>query len=444
MQRKLKAVFRSSSKRKSQNIEESSQYSGATPPRVSQSDDRRVASVEVQRRPQTSDPYTRSAQQNGHSRNVSAGYASDRMSSAAKAQPAAVNYAHPHDKDQARDSITSDYRAYLPVLSAEDDSIDGKPTLGGDRRLITGKSESPYEEDVANRNIDRYGFSLEESKRRSNPTTPPGMYIDQSTVLPDAVIAIIMKNYVNGFAVPDTRDQTSQWSTDRRGSVGPAPGFTHSQATGTTGKYSLGQDMATKGGLMDRILPHTEATAHEKNQWKNKSWSPKAARAEPQVAWSRRKPRGSESEDEGPVSPPSDLVNNHQLSSKPHQSAIREPRVTEHSQDDIGREIEKLLDGVVDLRNTVDEDKDVQWAPGMFLVAVENHCVSVTFYLMICSRHPRGCETPRARDHSAQDLSGDPQLRVLSSRTTSLRYRSPPTASLETQSQWRGPHRDLR
>jgi hypothetical protein len=378
MQRKLKAVFRSSSKRKSQNIEESAQHSGATPPRTSQSNDRRVASVEVQRRPQTSDPYTKSAQHNGHSRNVSAGYASDRMSSAAKAQPVAGNHTQSHLKDPARDSITSDYRAYLPVLSSEDDLSDNQPTLGGDRRLITGESELPYEEDVANRNIDRYGLPSEESKRRFNPTTSPGMYIDQSTVLPDAVAAIIIKNYVNGFAVLDTCDQASQWNIDRRGSVGVAASSVHSRATGASAKYSLNQDMATRGGLSDSILPHTEATAHEKNQWKNKSWSPKAARAEPQVAWSRRRPQGSESEDEGPVSPPNDLANHHQLPSKSHQSALREPRIAQHSQDDIGREIEKLLDGVVDLRNTVDEDKDVRWAPGEFLVAVENDCASVT------------------------------------------------------------------
>jgi hypothetical protein len=368
MQRKLKAVFRSSSKRKSQNIEESAQYSGATPPRASHSGDRRPASVEVQRRPQTSDPYIRSVQQSGHSRNVSAGFASDRMSNVAKAQPVTGNYTQPHPIDPARDSITNDYRAYLPVLSSKDDLSDSRPTLGGDRRLITGESELPYKEDVANRNIDRYGHPSEEATRRSIPNTSPGMYIDRSTVLPDAVIAIIMKNLVNGFAVPDTGDQASQRNIDRRGSVGVAASSVHSRGTGSSAKYSLNQDIATKGGLIDRIIPHAEATAHEKNQWKNKSWSPKTARVEPQVAWSRRKPRGSESEDEGPVAPSSDLVNHHQLPSKSHKSALQEPRIAENSQDDIGREIEKLLDGVVDLRNTVDEDKDVRWAPGMFLL----------------------------------------------------------------------------
>jgi hypothetical protein len=372
MQRKLKAVFRSSSKRKSPNIEESTRHSGTKPPRASQSDDRRVTSVEVQRRPQTSDPYTGNGQQNGHSRNLSSSYGARRMSGAAKGQPVPVNSAQAHPRDQARDSITSDYRAYLPVLSP-DDSRDEKPTLGGDRRLIAGESEAPYEEDVANRNIDRYGHSANESKRRSIPASPPGMFIDQSTVLPEAVMAITMKNYVNGFAVLDTRDQASQRT--REGSAGSVPSFVPSlAATGATGKYSLGQDTATNGGLIDRILPHTEVTAHEKNQWKNKSWPSKTARVEPQVAWSRGRPRGSESEDGEPSPPSSDFVNQQQLPSE-SQSAPREARTAENGQDDIGREIVRLLDGVVDLRNTVDEDKDVRWAPGMFLLQSRFLCL---------------------------------------------------------------------
>jgi hypothetical protein len=379
MQRKLKAVFRSSNKRKSQNLEESAQHSGATPPRSSQSVDRRAASVEVQRRPQTSDPYTGSAHQNGHRRNVSSGYDSHRMSSAAKAQPVAVDYAQSHHPTQeSRDSIISDYKAYLPALAPADDSRDEQhTTLRGDRRLITEESALRHEEDVANRNIDRYRNSQDESKRRSIPATP-GMCIDQSTVLPEAVIAITMKNYVNGFAVRDVQGQDTTGMDTQRGSVGSVPSLPMSTATGASGKYSLGQDTATKGGLIDSILPHTEAAAHEKNHWKNKSWPSKTARAEPQEAWSKRRPRGSESEDGGLHSPSDDLANHHPIPFK-SQSALNGTRIAGNKQDEIGREIEQLLDGVVDLRNTVDEDKDVRWAPGMLLTTVEGHCSSVTF-----------------------------------------------------------------
>jgi hypothetical protein len=45
-------------------------------------------------------------------------------------------------------------------------------TLGGDRRLITGESDGRHEEDVADRNIDRYRTSLDVSKRKPLPATP--------------------------------------------------------------------------------------------------------------------------------------------------------------------------------------------------------------------------------------------------------------------------------
>jgi hypothetical protein len=357
MQRKLKSVFRSSSKRKSKHAEES--------PRHSQSSDRTSTSLDVQRRPQTADAYARSAQQNGHSRNVSSGHDHRHTGSAVNAQPVAVDYAQSHPTQPVHDSITSDYKAYLPALSSVDDSRDEKYTsLGGDRRLITGESDLRHEEDVADRNIDRYSNSHDKPMRTSVPSVS-GMYIDQSTVLPEAVMAITMKNYVNGIAVPPVQGQDSQQRKERIGSVGSAPSLAPSVATGATGKYSLGHDTATQGGLMDRILPHTEATAHEKNQWKNQSWPAKTARAEPQVAWSRRKPQGSESEEGEHRSPSEDLVNHHHLPSK-SQGAQRETETAGNAHDDIRKEIEQLLDGVVDLRNTVDEDKVVEWAPGMF------------------------------------------------------------------------------
>jgi hypothetical protein len=390
MQRKLKSVFRSSSKRKSKHAEETARHS--------QSSDRTSTSLDVQRRPQTADAYAKSAQQNGHSRNISSGHDSRPAGSVANAQPVAVDYAQSHPIQQAyptqsaHDSITSDYKAYLPALAPAEDSRDEKYTsLGGDRRLITGESELRHEEDVADRNIDRYRSSHELSKRTPIPSAP-GMYIDQSTVLPDAVIAITMKNYVNGIAVPHAQGQDIQRRSERVGSVGSVPSLAPSVATGATGKYSLGQDTATQGGLMDRILPHTEATAHEKNQWKNQSWPAKTARAEPQLAWSKRNPRGSESEEGEHRSPAEDLVNHHHLPSQ-SDGAQRETETAGNSQDDIGKEIERLLDGVVDLRNTVDEDKVVQWAPGMFSVTVETYCASATYELTQYSRHTRSSET---------------------------------------------------
>jgi hypothetical protein len=81
------------------------------------------------------------------------------------------------------------------------------------------------------------------------------------------------------------------------------------------------------------------------------------------VDWSRRKPRGSESEEDAPPTPPDNLRHDGPLpmKSKTESNGASTAVGTQH---DIEREIEQLLDGVVDLRDTVDEDKDVTWAPG--------------------------------------------------------------------------------
>jgi hypothetical protein len=49
---------------------------------------------------------------------------------------------------------------------------------------------------------------------------------------------------------------------------------------------------------------------------------------------------------------------------------LHETRIAVGGQEDIQREIENLLEGVVDLRNTVDHDKDVHFAPGTFQVFI--------------------------------------------------------------------------
>lgn len=124
----------------------------------------------------------------------------------------------------------------------------------------------------------------------------------------------------------------------------------------------MGKGEPTTGGLVDSILPHTEITAHEKNQWKNTAWPLRTARDESQINSSRRKPRTSESDDEL-HSPPGDFVDRQQLPLRSN-GALHHNKIAVDGQEGIETEMKQLLDGVVDLRNTEDEDKDVQWAPG--------------------------------------------------------------------------------
>lgn len=354
MQRKLKAVFRSSSKEKA--TDQVHQTSPTTSPRV----DRRATSLEERSRPLTSDSSQGVAQPTSRSRPLSSVYDSRRVSNASGPQSVAVDYAQPRYSEASNEAIANDYKAYLPALSPVEDSYDDQyMTLGGDRRLITGESDGRHEEDVADRNIDRYRTSLDVSKRKPLPATP-GMSIDKFSALPHPLLAISMKSHINGFADVSMTNQDSIRKNSGAASFGSTISSVPSAATG---KYSVGGDLITKGGLKDRILPHKESTPYEKNQWKQAGFATRTAREESRLDWSRRRPRGSQSEDEAPQLPPDDPRDHQLVSPSKSRSSDVMAGMTD-GQHDIERQIEQLLDGVVDLRNTVDEDKEVQYAPG--------------------------------------------------------------------------------
>tara|TARA_R110002003_G_scaffold198_16_gene15531 strand:- start:934 stop:1386 length:453 start_codon:yes stop_codon:yes gene_type:complete len=96
------------------------------------------------------------------------------VSNAPGPQSVAADSSQSRSSEPPNESIANDYRAYLPALSPVYDSYDDPHmTLGGDRRLISGESDGRHEEDVADRNIERYRTSLDVSKRKPLPA-PPG------------------------------------------------------------------------------------------------------------------------------------------------------------------------------------------------------------------------------------------------------------------------------
>lgn len=123
----------------------------------------------------------------------------------------------------------------------------------------------------------------------------------------------------------------------------------------------MGREIVTKGGLIDSISPHEETTAHEKNQWKKTNWPSRDAQEETQVGWSGRRSRTSESDDD--FHSFSDGADHGRHLPVDGPTGVNVPL---DEQSDIRKEIQHLLDGVVDLSNTVDEDKDVSWAPGEY------------------------------------------------------------------------------
>jgi hypothetical protein len=346
---KLKSVFRSSSRR-SQHKEESSPYAEATSPR-SQHDVRQSTSLDEPHSRQSVDSHKVDAQRTSRSRPVSSIYNSKSTSNTLGTRPPASEQAQTQTAHARNESIASNYKAYLPALSpVQDSNNDDYMFMGGDRRLMVGESETRHEEDVADRNIDRYSQPLDPSTDKSLPPTP-GMFKDTSVMLHEALQALVSKNYINGFAVSNVPSQeTPQKSSSRDLPETKIGGI----ASVSTAKHPVGREVVRKGGLIDNFRPYEETTAHERNQWKLTSWPLRDAREGPQVGFSRRRPRSFDSDDD----------DFHSLSDGPLGVSI-----PLDGQGDIEKEIQHLLDGVVDLSNTVDEDKDVQWAPGEYL-----HC----------------------------------------------------------------------
>lgn len=159
MQRKLKSVFRRSSKPRSssgQHDQESNTYHAeASPPH---GDQHRVSSDRYGRT--SVDSSATGSVYTGRSRPVSSVYDDRRQSQASARHTATTDFASSPDPNGG--AIANDYKAYLPALSpVNDDHGDEYITLSGDRRYITGESGARHEEDVADRNIARYSTSID-------------------------------------------------------------------------------------------------------------------------------------------------------------------------------------------------------------------------------------------------------------------------------------------
>lgn len=149
-------------------------------------------------------------------------------------------------------------------------------------------------------------------------------------------------------------------------------------STISLGKYVVGQDITTQGGLVDSILPHTESLEHEKYHWKRANWPARAARNESRLGQtnnSGRIPRPLESDGNSPPLPPEEVKSLRAKSAeRPRKDSglptlsVDSPTEFQHVSDAQAKQQGLGLDGVVDLSNTTDTDQDVQWAPRMLQV----------------------------------------------------------------------------
>ncbi|KAH6615136.1 hypothetical protein C7974DRAFT_59915 [Boeremia exigua] len=316
MQQKLKSVFRRSSKSRShsgkhEQLDSSTRPSKASPPR-------------------------------GDHHHVSNGNRTSVDSSATgsvytgRSRPVSSIYDDAHRAPTADDLISStdpaianDYKAYLPVLSPVNDQHgDEYITNGGDRHT-TGRSEVRHEEDVADRNIARYSTSSDGGHRASNLASGP---------------------------------QHSRKTSLGAGSVGSA--LSPVQSTGVR-QYPVGQDITRGDGVHDGVRPHTETT-YDTSSRKRLSFPRTTAQVNPEMEI--RKLRISDS-DNSAVQSRRDTYE-----VRDSQSGVRHATVdgTEDGEETaLARKLRE--DGVADLRNTVDTDGNITWAPAVTHEVIKPH-----------------------------------------------------------------------
>ncbi|KAL6708467.1 hypothetical protein ACN47E_002730 [Coniothyrium glycines] len=339
---KLKTVLRSSHKKNGSTSPQSPRQSyDASEPGSPRADPHAMSPRDLVR--SSIDPH-----QGRRSRPVSSHYNDRRASNASATHyvPTGVPASHTQSipSESTKASVTNDYKSYLPALSPVDDlKGDSYMTLGGDKRLINEERDVPHE-GVADRNIDRYGSSIDASRNKPLPAAP---------------------NSVIGLQDP------------RNGSSGGASSDPMaSSVPSSTSIYPVGQNVTTKGGLVDSIRPHEEVSERTRNSWKQGGYPSQSARDESQLGWSRRRPQASESDDGQPQPPPEEYMTRRDTASQPIEESTRQDATVGGQPNrlpDWKVKQQSLLDGVVDLRNTVDTNKTVQIAAPVVHEVIKPH-----------------------------------------------------------------------
>lgn len=316
MQQKLKSVFRRSSKSRSSSgqSENNSHSAQASPPHGH----RQRASSNAHGRTSI-DSSAAGSGYNGRSRPVSSVY----DDSPNRTRTEHTNLASLTDPNGG--AIANDYKAYLPALSpVNDDYGDDYIRPIKNRQHNTGRSGSRHEEDVADRNIARYSSSFDGGHRR----------------VPSS----------NSASGQQYLRKPSSGAGSARGTSGTV------QTDGSVGKYSIGHEISRNGGSHDVVRSPTETTTHGGSSHKRFSFPPGATGVSPGI---ERKPLTTGSDKDA------SQFTKHTHNAQGSPSGMRHATVDGTAGGEETALAKRLReDGVADLRNTLDTDGKITWAPG--------------------------------------------------------------------------------
>lgn len=171
MQRRLKSLFRRSSKSRASSGDEpksNTHQAEASSP----CGDRHYKSPDRHDRTSVNSSMTDSVY-TGRSRPVSSIYDASRQSQPSAKRTAAADFASSDPNDGA---VANEYKAYMPALSPVIDNHSNEETYAsGNRRYIAGKSEERQRENVADCNIARRSTSTDDGDRNTTDMANYGL-----------------------------------------------------------------------------------------------------------------------------------------------------------------------------------------------------------------------------------------------------------------------------
>ena len=215
----------------------------------------------------------------------------------------------------------------------------------------------------------------------SQPTAGDYSHANPSD-LPDESIVYDYKSYlpVLSSAKEPNDNQNTTLGADRRLLAGDNDGrHAEDVADRNIDRYATSPEgqrrkLTHRDGLANSNPPHKEVTTHEKNHWRETQYPIRSARNEPGTGRFTREPRVSDDDNNISQSPPGDRQN---TTARSQEQPAGLPTATTNdllktnnshdtgSSQDWKLQQQSLLDGVVDLKDSVETHKETHWAPGM-------------------------------------------------------------------------------
>ncbi|KAF2661411.1 hypothetical protein K491DRAFT_452949 [Lophiostoma macrostomum CBS 122681] len=289
--------------------------------------------------------------------------------------------------NSTQDSIAENYAAYQRAITSSQNTNDTQyGTTGGEKRLRHSSSTLKHNEDIADRNIERFSSAIASSRHSSLDggdkrasvgslgKSSSGKNFSGRASFSSAGKTSLSKHLAEIDALLVAEDPSTSEHNVKRVSVASLgkpsrTGSTGRASRGSVGKTSVGRET----GEIDALLVAAGPSDSESLRSDQRDYPVRVARDEAHMAWRRRRSSSDSIDDNAPRASnygprnvtikPSDGMtsgapgvdggNDFQEYSKPTEYISRD------------RDEKPSLEGILDLNDSVDVDRTTRWAPAV-------------------------------------------------------------------------------